>query len=180
VDCQFPEISESSRTYSVAPLVGSPVAVAETVFPVATPSVRTPRFCEPAPVDPSHSWYSATPLPADHVNVSEEPGNTLPGAGLIIAPGALACASAMPVPLRLTTGLPEVELLLSVRLPVAAPTDVGVNCKLTAYVPPEAIVTGMLLCPITEKGPVTLTWEICTAAVLSFFTETDAPAVCPN
>jgi hypothetical protein len=90
VDCQFPEISESSRTYSVAPLVGSPVAVAETVFPVATPSVRTPRFCEPAPVDPSHSWYSATPLPADHVNVSEEPGNTLPGAGLIIAPGALA------------------------------------------------------------------------------------------
>jgi hypothetical protein len=114
------------------------------------------------------------------VNVTEEPGNTLPGAGLIIAPGALAGASAVPVPLRLTTGLPEVELVVSVRLPVAAPTDVGVNCKLTAYVPPEAIVTGMPLCPITENGPVKLTWEICTAAVLSFLSDTEAPDVCPN
>jgi hypothetical protein len=142
--------------------------------------VKTPRFCEPAPVDPSQSWYSATPLPADHVNVTEEPGSTLPGAGLIIAPGALAGASAMPVPLRLTTGFPEVALLVSVRLPVAAPTDVGVNCKLTAYEPPAANVTGMLLCPITENGPVTLTPEICTAAALSFLTETDALDVCPN
>jgi hypothetical protein len=55
-----------------------------------------------------------------------------------------------------------------------------VNCKLTAYVPPAAIVTGMLPCPITENGPVTLACEICTAAVLSFFTETDALDVCPN
>ena len=114
------------------------------------------------------------------MNVTEEPDNTLSGAGLIIAPGALASASAVPVPLRLTTGLPELALLVSVRLPVAAPTAVGLNCKLTAYVPPAAIVTGMLLCPMTVKGPVTLAWVICTAAVLSFFSETDALDVCPN
>ena len=104
----------------------------------------------------------------------------LPGAGLIIAPGAFAGASAVPVPLRLTTGLPELALLVSVRLPVTAPTAVGVNCRLTAYVPPEAIVTGMLFCPSTENGPVTLTPEICTAAVLSFLSDTDALDVCPN
>jgi hypothetical protein len=122
-----------------------------------------------------------TPLPADHVNATDEPDNSVPGAGLIIAPGAVGVgvASAAPVPLRLTVGLPELALLVSVRLPVAVPTAVGANCTLILYVPPAATVTGMVFCA-TENCPVTLTCEICTDVTLSFLSETLAVAVCPR
>ncbi len=60
-------------------------------------------------------------------------------------PGASVGVPWLPVPLRVTVAVdPDDALLVSVRLPVAAPAAVGLNWTLTLRFPPPGIVTGRL------------------------------------
>ena len=56
--------------------------------PAHEPGLRLLEFN----VVPTCNWYCVVPLVAVHENVTEEPGRTLPGAGLVIADDANAVA----------------------------------------------------------------------------------------
>ena len=90
-----------------------------------------PKSPESLAVLPSHSWYPDIPLPAVQVKVTDEPGRTLPGVGLVRA----AAVVEVPVPLRLMTDeAPVEELLAMVSAPVAAPAAVGSNWTVSVAV----------------------------------------------
>lgn len=66
------------------------------------------------------------------MNVTAEPGSVLAGVGLMRTPGEVVLAAWVPVPLRVTVAVdPEDALLVSVKLPVAVPAAVGLNCTFT-------------------------------------------------
>jgi len=56
------------------------------VVAVVPPEVY--RLDDPAPVVPSRSSYSVTPVPGVHVKVTLEPASTLLGVGEVIVAGA--------------------------------------------------------------------------------------------
>jgi hypothetical protein len=75
---------ENKVAFIAVPFVGKPVAVTD----VAVVEPDSHRLADPAPFVPNERKYAVTPVPGVHVNVGEDPGNTLPGAGLVNVAGA--------------------------------------------------------------------------------------------
>jgi hypothetical protein len=77
-----------------------------------------------------------------------------------------AVTAALPVPLRLTTTLSLLDVLLViVSRPVAAPVASGLNCTVTLKVLPGLMLTGSALWLLAEKDcPLTLICETTTGA----------------
>jgi hypothetical protein len=68
------------------PPVGRPFAITD----VAVMEPDSKRLAEPGPFVPRERKYADTPVPGVHVKVTEDPGKTLPDAGLVNVAGVAA------------------------------------------------------------------------------------------
>ncbi len=72
--------------FIVTPPVGRPFAVKD----VAVIEPDSNRLAEPGPFVPRERKYAVTPVPGVHMKVAEDPGKTLPDAGLVNVAGVAA------------------------------------------------------------------------------------------
>jgi len=87
-----PETIHPKSTDIFDPFVGKPFTVQLVDVPAHDPGLRLLEFN----VVPTCNWYCVAPLVALHEKVTEEPDNTLPGVGLVIA----VCAFVVAPPMR--------------------------------------------------------------------------------
>jgi hypothetical protein len=88
-------------------------------------------------------------------SVVEDPTVTLPKLRLAVLSTSLGLATAVPVPVRVTTEeLPVVELLTIVSCPVTAPATVGANSICSVNDCPAGKDSGMLLTTVVNPVPV--------------------------
>ena len=115
------------------------------------------------------------PAPAAAVSVTVQASDAAPVAEALaqVSEFRLPVATAVPVPERSTMmELPVVASLVIVKVPVAAPAALGLNCTVKPNVPPGLTLAGRLLWLLAEKYcPDTLICEIVTGADPLLLTE---------